>query len=209
MKQLLKIAFLFSFSFLFIFLFSEVSIAAMATHNYTNPLADGAGPVTSFSRLFGNLLAAIQGAVGWLAVMMIVIGGLIYITSGGSVKQATLGRTTVIYAMVGFAIAISAPSLLREVREIASAGVGGGPSIIATATPVAEIIGNVMNFLLTAIGMLALIGFIIGGILYIAAGGDVQKADRAKKAILYSIIALTISGAALIILRQVIQILET
>ncbi len=204
MKQLFKITFLFGFLFLFMFLFTEVAMAAIATHNYTNPLS-----VTSFSGLFSNLLVSIQGVVGWIAVMMIVIGGLIYITSGGSVKQATMGRTTVIYAMVGFAIAIAAPSLLREVREIASAGVGGGPSIINTATPVAEIIDNVMTFLITAMGMLALIGFTIGGVLYISAGGDVQKADRAKKAIFYSIIAITISGAALIILKQVIAILET
>ena len=175
----------------------------MISFNYGDPLT-----VTSFSDLFGNFLVNVQGVVGWLAVIMIVIGGIVYITSGGSPNQITLGKSIVVYAMTGFAIAVAAPSLLKEIRDIASAGLAGGPGLIATAKPVQAIVTDVMDFLLTAIGMLAIIGFIIGGILYISAGGDTQKADTAKKTVFYSTLAITISGAALIILRQVIQILK-
>ena len=204
MKNFFQLFLFWGAVFLFLLLFTETSSAQMASYSYDNPL----GTTNSFSDWFGNLLVSIQGVVGWLAVIMIVIGGLIYITSGGSVRQTTLGKTIVVYAMAGFAIAVAAPSLLREIRDIASAGLGGGPSIISTAKPIQEIIADVMDFLLTAIGMLAIVGFIIGGILYISAGGDMQKADKAKKAVFYSTIAIVVSGAALIILRQVIQILE-
>ncbi|MEA1926349.1 MAG: pilin [Patescibacteria group bacterium] len=176
-----------------------------ATFDYNNPLNN----VTSFTGWFSNLLISIQGIVGWLAVIMIVIGGVVYITSGGSVQQTTMGKSIVIYAMVGFAIAVAAPSLLREVRDIAAAPPVPAPGLISGAKPIQDIVSDFMDFLLTGIGMLALIGFVVGSILYISAGGDTTKAERGKKAALYSLIAICVSGAALIILNQVIALLET
>lgn len=179
------------------------SCRGMGSFNYENPLT-----VNSFSEWFRNLLVNIQGVVGWLAVIMIVIGGVIYITAGGSVRQVTLAKSIIIFALVGFAIAVAAPSLLREIGDIATTGAPVG-DLIATATPVPVIVGRVMDFLLTLIGMLALIGFVWGGIIYLTSGGDATRAQNAKRAVIYSIVAICISGAALIILRQVIQILET
>jgi hypothetical protein len=178
------------------------SCMGMGSFSYNNPLT-----VNSFSEWFRNLLLNIQNVVGWLAVIMIVIGGVIYITAGGSVRQVTLAKSIIIFALVGFAIAVAAPSLLREIGDIATTGAPVG-DLIATATPVPVIIGRVMDFLLTLIGMLALLGFVWGGIMFLTAGGDANRAQVAKRAVFYSLIAISISGAALIILNQVLQILD-
>jgi hypothetical protein len=178
------------------------SCIGMGSFNYENPLT-----VNSFSEWFRNLLVNIQGVVGWLAVIMIVVGGVIYITAGGSVRQVTLAKSIIIFALVGFAIAVAAPSLLREIGDIATTGAPVG-DLIATATPVPVIIGRVMDFLLSLIGMLALLGFIWGGIMFLTSGGDANKAQIGKRAVFYSIIAISISGAALIILNQILEILD-
>ncbi|MEA2006808.1 MAG: hypothetical protein U9O20_01445 [Patescibacteria group bacterium] len=193
-----------------VFVFSLILISiplnealAIAGPNYPNPLT-----VNSFTGLLSNFLASVQGIVGWLAVIMIVIGGVVYITSGGHSSQVSLAKTIITFALVGFAIAVAAPSLLREIRDIAAGGVGGGPGLISTATPVATIIENIMNFALTIIGVLATIGFVVSAIMYISAGGDTSRAETAKRMMFYSILAVTIAGASLIILKQVIALLS-
>jgi hypothetical protein len=178
--------------------------AVNLTHDYQNPLS-----VNSFTDWFGNLLISIQGIVGWLAVIMIIIGGLVYMTSGGSQTQATKGKAIVIASLIGFAVAVAAPSLLKEIRDLAAAGAGGGaPTVIASAKTIQEIVTDVMSFLLTLVGVLALISFIYGGFTFIASGGDQNRADNGRAIVTYSIIAVCVSGASLIILRQVLQVLS-
>jgi hypothetical protein len=58
------------------------------------------------------------------------------------------------------------------------------------------------------IGVFALISFVIAGFKYLTSGGDRSKADSAKRIILYSIIAVLVSGSGVIIIRQVFKILE-
>lgn len=200
-KQILSWLFGFALIF-FALLFAEVSLAGSPGAHYGNPLNVG-----SFSDLIGNFLANLQGIVGWLAVIMIMIGGVLYITSGGRSSQVTLAKTMIVFALIGFAIAVAAPSLLREVRDIA-VGFSGIPSAISSATPLAEIIANVLDFMLTMVGVLAIIGFTISGIMYVTSAGDSSKADTAKKMMLYSIIAVAVTGAGMIILKQVLELLD-
>ena len=187
---------------MFIFLLLNISPLQAANVNYANPLN-----VTSFTGLFENFLVNLQGVVGWLAVVMIVIGGVVYITSGGRPGQMTLAKAIIVCAIIGFAIAVAAPSLLREIRDIA-VGFSGGASAISSATPLSTVVANIMNFMLTIVGSLALISFVGSGIMYIMSAGDSGRADTAKKMIVYSIIAVAVTGAGLIILRQVLQLLS-
>ncbi len=182
---------------------NSASAGPNLTHDYQNPLR-----VNSFTNWFENLLVSIQGIVGWLAVIMIMVGGIVYMTSGGSQTQASRGKAIIITSLIGFAVAVAAPSLLREIRDLAAAGAGGGsPSVIASAKTIQEIVTDVMNFLLALIGVLALISFVYGGFTYITSDGDQAKADKGKSVVTYSIIAVCVAGASLIILRQVLLIL--
>ena len=171
------------------------------TFQYPNPLN-----VNSFTEWFNNLLAAIQGIVGWLAVIMIVVGGMVYLTSGGSSRQTTLGKTIITWALVGFAITVAAPSLLKEIYAIASANHSAAADLIDNANPVKKIVTNIMYFLFSGVGVLALISFVISGIMFLTAGGS-ERAENAKKAIFYSIIAIVISGGSLILLKQILTFL--
>lgn len=172
--------------------------------NYDNPLK-----VSSLTEWIYNLLGSVQGIVGWLAVIMIVLGGVIYILSGGSEKQTSLAKSIILWALVGFAIAVAAPALMKGIKDlIAGDGGGGATDIIDNANSVKQIIVNILAFLLSAVGVLALISFAIGGFMYLFSGGDSSRTDTAKKIILYSIIAVAVSGAGVILLRQVMGILE-
>jgi hypothetical protein len=66
----------------------------------------------------------------------------------------------------------------------------------------------VLDFALTAVGVLALLSFTVAGIIYLTSAGDQSKTQKAKKAVIYSIIAVAVAGSGLILVNQIIAFLE-
>ncbi|HLM84347.1 MAG TPA: hypothetical protein VK254_04050 [Candidatus Bathyarchaeia archaeon] len=63
-----------------------------------------------------------------------------------------------------------------------------------------DIIRNVMFYLLAILGFIAVIGFVISGILYLVAAGDEDAQARAKRAMIYSITGVIVGLVGLVIL---------
>ncbi len=170
---------------------------------YQNPLK-----VNSFTELIKGFLTQVQAIVGWLAVIMIVIGGLVYMTAFGKSKQIELGKTILTYALLGFTLAVAAPSILKEIFDLASSGKGTtNNDVIKNAKDIKDIIGSVMTFIIALVGIVSAIAFVITGFQFIAAGGDSSKADKARKGLTYAIIGVTVSGAALIVVKEVLKLM--
>jgi len=170
---------------------------------YENPLK-----VNSFTDLVKGFLTQVQAIVGWLAVIMIVAGGLVYMTAFGRSKQIELGKTILTYALLGFIIAVAAPSILKEIFDLASSGKGSTSSdVIKNAKDVKSIIASVMKFIITLVGVISTIAFVITGFQFIAAGGDGGRAEKARKGLMYAIIGVTVAGAALIVVNQVLVLM--
>ncbi len=178
---------------------------ADSSYGYSNPL-----PHNSLTSFLEGLLVSIQGIAGWLAVIFIVIGGVMYLTAGGKDSQLTLAKNTIVTALIGFSLAIAGPSLLKEIKDlIASGGAGGtGANAIDNANSISRILTNLLDFALTLIGILALISLIYSGITYLSAGGNRENSDKAKKIALYSIIALAVSGGSLILVKTILSFLN-
>ncbi len=58
-----------------------------------------------------------------------------------------------------------------------------------------------MNWLLGILGFLAVIGFVISGILYLTAAGDEDQIGKAKNAMMYSIIGVIVALMGFVVLR--------
>lgn len=58
--------------------------------------------------VFSEISSVLLFIVGAIAVIMIVIGGLRYVISGGDATQVTAAKNTIMYALVGIIIAILA-----------------------------------------------------------------------------------------------------
>ncbi len=192
--------------FLFLALLGITLLCATTAQawSYENPITH-----YSFTDLIFGVLTSIHSYIAWLAILMIVIAGVMYMISAGSPARMELAKKIFIYALIGFTIAVAAPSLLRQIVEFIQTEPESGSDLIANATTVSTIITNMMQFLLTIIGILGIISFVIAGILYISAGGNQANADKAKKAVFYSILAVAVSGASLIVIQQIIHILST
>lgn len=58
-----------------------------------------------------NILSIVFGIVGALALLIIVVSGLRYITSAGEPQKTAKAKNGIIYALVGLVIAISAEAI--------------------------------------------------------------------------------------------------
>lgn len=58
--------------------------------------------------VFSKISSVLLFIVGAIAVIMIVIGGLRYVVSGGDASQVQAAKNTILYALVGVIIAILA-----------------------------------------------------------------------------------------------------
>lgn len=73
---------------------------------------DQSGRVTSILTTVLNILSFVVGVV---AVIMIIIGGIRFVTSQGESSSTALARNTIIYATVGLVIAVVAQVLVHFV----------------------------------------------------------------------------------------------
>lgn len=71
---------------------------------------EATGQLSDLVRTVINLLSAIVGIV---AVIMIIVGGLRYITSGGNDANVTSAKNTILYAIIGLIIVALAQVLVR------------------------------------------------------------------------------------------------
>lgn len=79
-----------------------------------NPLGDKA---TDPNILIGTIINGILGVVGSLALVMFIIGGMLWMTSAGNAERVTKGKNTIIYATLGLIIIFSAYAMVKFVLE--------------------------------------------------------------------------------------------
>lgn len=84
-----------------------------------NPLGPGDRSLTEI------LLSVIQWflfVAGFLAVLYLIYGGILYVTAGGDTEKATKGRTTIINAVIGIVIILVAFVIVRTVINATISG---------------------------------------------------------------------------------------
>lgn len=85
-------------------------------------------------------------------------------------------------------------------------GARGFNNAMDSGTPTGSIMGiiaSTMNWLLAILGFIGIIGFVISGILYLTAAGDEGQIDKAKNAMMYSIIGVIVALLGFVIIQAV------
>ena len=163
--------------------------------NFSNPLA-----FNTVEDFLGGFLTALQRIIAVLALVMIVIGAIMYITSAGG-KQIETAKKTIYSALIGMAIAIAAPSFLKEISLL----LGWTPqsTTVKNALTLTQISMNVLNFLLSILGVLALVMLVLAGIMYTTAATDSKQAETGKNIAKYAIYGVIVAMSSMVILQQV------
>jgi hypothetical protein len=169
-------------------------------YGYSNPIG-----YTSITDFLEGLLNNTQLWISWLAVIFIVIGGVLYMTASGKESQITLAKNTIVSALIGLALALAGPSLLKEIKDIFEAN-AESPDLEGANTFV-DILTNVMSFVLTIIVILAMISLVYSGFLYLTSAGNRENVDKAKKIGKFSVLALVLSGSSIILIKLILSFL--
>lgn len=76
--------------------------------------------------IFTTITNTLLFAVGTLSVLMIVIGGIRYITSAGKDASVTKAKNTVLYAIIGLIVALLAYAAINFILQTLMPGAGSG-----------------------------------------------------------------------------------
>lgn len=108
---------------------------AMATINdYENPAMAGANAargngmpaeLVGVNGVFTKITNTVLYAVGIISVIMLILGGIRYVISGGDSKKVTDAKNTIMYAIIGLIIAILSYAIVNFVI----AAVGGSANV--------------------------------------------------------------------------------
>jgi len=164
--------------------------------------------VSTVKEVLQKLLTNLQSIIAFIAVIFIIIGGILYMTSAGDEKRITRAKACWTGAVIGLAIALAAPSFLTEILNILGKGQGSSVDTSGLTGPsLKTIVTNILNLLLSVVGIIAIISLVAGGGMYMTAYGDEKRIDTAKKIVTYSVIGIVVALGALVIVKQVNSLL--
>jgi len=182
----------------------DVQAQANNTNNtslqITNPLR-----ADTFTKLFVLIANWVAGIVATFAILVVMIGGIQYMTSGGDEKKIGQARKTVTYAVVGLTIALLSWSLMRELQIILGVQERVEP-VTDLPTPYIEtVIVNAINWLAGIVAIVSVLIIVISGVLWVTAGGDEERIKSSRKWLIGGIGGLIIALAAWAIVRVVTE----
>ncbi len=87
---------------------------ALAQTSLPNPL----GSVGDLPTLIKNIADFVFKLAGFLAIVMFVLAGILFLTSAGNEEQIGKAKKALLYAAVGLAIALAGAGLVALIRNI-------------------------------------------------------------------------------------------
>ena len=68
---------------------------------------------TNLQGVFSNVVNVMLFIIGALAVIMLIVGGIMYVTSAGDSKRVESAKNTILYAIIGIVVAIAAGAIVN------------------------------------------------------------------------------------------------
>lgn len=90
--------------------------------NITGSDCNGATAQASLEKIMATVLDILSWVAGIAAVIMVVIAGLKYITSGGDSSSISTAKTSLIYAIVGVIVVAIAQTIVRFAIHVGKSG---------------------------------------------------------------------------------------
>lgn len=149
-----------------------------------------------------NVLTTLRQIIVVLSLVFVVIGAVMYIVSAGNSKMIENAKSTISSALIGLALGVAAPSFLKEIGNVLGWS-GTTNSEVAQAPTLSGIAMSVLTFLLSILGVLALVMMIIGSIMYLTSAGDEDRIDLGKKIFKYSALGILIAMGSLVLVKQI------
>ena len=151
-----------------------------STITYDSPITD-----KTVDDLVDTIADWMAGIVAGFAVIMIMVGGFMYVTGSGNPEKVKQAVNYIKYSVIGLAIILGADIIIDEIRYLTGAeGAGGGFSVFAN---------TFVGWFLTIIIGVAVLMLIWAGYLFLTGGEDEKKIIQAKDIIKYTVIGIIVA----------------
>jgi hypothetical protein len=117
--------------------------------------------------------------------------------SAGNENTIKRAKSIITAAVIGLALVLAGPTFLMEIQKI----LGAKTSI--SAPSLLQIVTNVLTFLLSIVGVLAIIALVYGGGVYLTAYGDETRMKEGKKVVTSAVIGIIVALSAVVLVHQV------
>lgn len=151
--------------------------------------------------LVGNIYGMISDIAGYVAVILVMYGGFLYITSSGDPGKSMKGQKTIVNTLIGIVIIKGSDIVIKFVKAIATGAKGAD---INDPGGLAGYVGGKALFWGTVIAVLMVVW---GALQYSMSAGDPGKATKGKKTIISACIGIGIMLLAAVIVMLVINTL--
>ena len=94
---------------------AEDSYSNVTTYTTGSKAGTGAGQGTQLMPILQTIINVALGIIGFIAVVMIIVGGVQYTTSAGDATRVTKAKNTILYGVVGLVIALLAFAIVNFV----------------------------------------------------------------------------------------------
>ncbi len=92
-------------------------------------IAGATGGTGDFRELALRIVNYFLTFLGFLSVLMVIYGGILYITAGGEEEKAKKGKTIIMYAAIGIIIVLLSFAIINTILGAASSTVSGGGAV--------------------------------------------------------------------------------
>lgn len=150
--------------------------------------------------LIANIYGMITDIASYIAVILVMYGGFLYVTSSGDPGKSMKGQKTIINSLIGIVIVKGSDIIFKLVKSISTAAKGKNGSV-------AEVAGYVGGRALFWGTLVAVIMIIWGALQYSMSAGDPGKATKGKKTIISACIGIGFMLLAAVIVTIVINTL--
>jgi hypothetical protein len=168
---------------------------------FENPLVS-----SSFEGVAKSIIGVLKVFVAGIAIAVLIIAGIMYIFSQGNEDRVASAKKMIIGAVIGLVIILGAETFLKEIYAIFNK-TSPDPSIDMAKNAYA-IVEGFLALLLSITGMLGIVSFIWGALIYFASAGNEDRATKAKKQMIYSVLGLVIAIGSLVIVKQIATLLQ-
>lgn len=191
--------------------------------NVTSQSANQANYSKTFAKLIGQILRIVMAVAGLALLIMLLLGGLEWVTSGNDKGKLEKARGRMMQGALGIFVLGASVALFGVVQQILNICIlDFGPYSCKTGTTAvigstntgagyASSLGGFLSSMLTVVmavaGLALLIMLLWGGISWITSGGDKSKAEEARSRITTAVIGIIVLAAAYALLLFVLKIL--
>lgn len=164
--------------------------------------------VVKFDKSVKIVITFIKYTIGSVAVLMAIKSGLVMITQGNSEEDMTKEKKKLGFSAGGLVLIVLADTLIKKVfykiDTTAYPGIEGVKPGLDPYAGVQEIVG-ITNFVVAFISPVAVLIFIIGGVMYLTAGDDEEKTTKARRMMIAAAIGIIIIYGAFAIVTTFIS----